>query len=86
MTHGGALCVCDLIAKGELTLSGDICPGPFKEVDLHSGLPWNWAGVGEEAVRLPCCVPAAPCCPAGCLSGWPEQACMQKKSLLSAPV
>ena len=44
-----------------LTLSLDICPRPFKEVDLHSILPWDWATVGEEAVRLLHIIPAAAC-------------------------
>ena len=46
--------------RGRLTLCLDICPGPFKQVDLHSVLPWDWVVIGEEAVRLPCSIPAAP--------------------------
>ena len=46
--------------KELLTLCLDICPGPFEEVDLHSILPWDWAVIGEEAVRLLQTIPAAP--------------------------
>ncbi len=60
----------------KLTFSGDIIPGPFKQMNLDAGQGIGyWAVIGKEACWPTALIPAAVPSFAAGFPGWTEQSC-----------